>query len=175
MFRMRAGRLRLGCDLVDRNPWRSQPMWLLSVAQLLTFLAPGGSADPSEAVPPGQPEPIQTRQTYFAIRLKSTRSTIRRSGPWRFNSVSRDRGVTWEHANSVPQQRNTSCFMPQGRRVPSRADATGQAVFAQLRSRPGLRVVVGTRRWGWRSTLAGGGGRDRSQMAIDGANSRPKA
>ena len=42
-------------------------MWLLSVAQLLTFLAPGGSADPSEAVPPGQPEPIQTRQTYFAI------------------------------------------------------------------------------------------------------------
>ncbi len=123
-------------------------MWLLSVAQLLTFLAPGGSADPSEAVPPGQPEPIQTRQTYFAIPFEIDQIDHPTLGAVEIQlCVSRDRGVTWEHANSVPPTTKYFLFRAAGDgeywfAVRTR-DRSGSFRPAQIEG-PGLRVVVDT-------------------------------
>ncbi len=123
-------------------------MWLLSVAQVLTLLATGAPADPAGAVSPGLPEPIQTRQTYFAIPFEIDQIDHPTLGAVEIQlCVSRDRGVTWQHANSVTPTTKYFLF---------RAAGDGEYWFAvRTRDRsgsfrppqiagPGLRVVVDT-------------------------------
>ncbi len=124
-------------------------MWLLSIAQVLTVVATG--AQPGLAV--GQtagdlPDPISTRQTYFAIPFEIDQVDHPVLGAAEIQLyTSRDRGVTWQHEMSVAPTTKNFLF---------RAPADGEYWFAvRTRDRagsfrpplvkaPGLRVVVDT-------------------------------
>ena len=125
-------------------------MWLLSIAQMLTLAATG--AHPGVAVDqPGRnlPEPISTRQTYFAIPFEIDQVDHPVLGAAEVQLyTSRDRGVTWQHERSVPPTTKHFLF---------RAASDGEYWFAvrtrdragsfrpPLVNAPGLRVIVDTK------------------------------
>lgn len=124
-------------------------MWLLSIAQVLTVVATG--AQPGVAV--GQtsgdlPDPISTRQTYFAIPFEIDQVDHPVLGAAEVQLyTSRDRGVTWQHETSVAPTTKHFLF---------RAPSDGEYWFAvrtrdragsfrpPLVNAPGLRVIVDT-------------------------------
>ncbi len=124
-------------------------MWLLSIAQMLTVVAAGtqsGLAAGHESVSP--PEPISTRQTYFAIPFEIEQVDHPSLGAAEIQLwVSRDRGGTWQHETSVAPTTKHFLF---------RAPSDGEYWFAvrtrdhagnfrpQVINNSGLRVVVDT-------------------------------
>lgn len=125
-------------------------MWLLSIAQVLTVVATG--AQPGSAVGPRAgdlPEPLSTRQTYFAIPFEIDQVDHPVLGATEIQLyTSRDRGVTWQHETSVSPTTKQFLF---------RAASDGEYWFAvrtrdragnfrpPLISGPGLRVIVDTK------------------------------
>ncbi|MHB8901022.1 MAG: hypothetical protein ACYC6Y_19920 [Thermoguttaceae bacterium] len=124
-------------------------MWLHSLAQLLTLVATG--AEPAVAMGQGMggvPDPIPTRQTYFAIPFEIDQVDDPVIGAAEVQLyVSRDRGATWQHETSVA---------PNGRQFLFRASSDGEYWFAvrtrdragnfrpPLVTSPGLRVLIDT-------------------------------
>ena len=124
-------------------------MWLLSIAQVLTVVATG--AQPGMAVgqtPGDMPDPISTRQTYFAIPFEIDQVDHPVLGATEVQLyTSRDRGVTWQHETSVA---------PTAKHFLFRAPSDGEYWFAvrtrdragsfrpPLVNAPGLRVIVDT-------------------------------
>lgn len=124
-------------------------MWLLSIAQMLTVVAAGtqpGFTAGHESVSP--PEPISTRQTYFAIPFEIEQVDHPSLGAAEIQLwVSRDRGATWQHETSVAPTTKQFLF---------RAPSDGEYWFAvrtrdhagnfrpQVINNSGLRVIVDT-------------------------------
>jgi hypothetical protein len=124
-------------------------MWLLSIAQMLTVVATG--TPPGMATGDGSatiPDPIPTRQTYFAIPFEIDQMDHPVLGAAEIQLyVSRDRGATWQHETSVAPTTKLFLF---------RAPSDGEYWFAvRTRDRagnfrppligtPGLRVIIDT-------------------------------
>ena len=125
-------------------------MWLLSIAQVLTVVATGTQPGMVTGQTDGSlPEPIPTRQTYFAIPFEIDQVDHPVLGAAEIQLyVSRDRGVTWQHETSVA---------PSSKHFLFRAPSDGEYWFAvrtrdragsfrpPLVSTPGLCVVVDTK------------------------------
>jgi len=123
-------------------------MWLLSIAQVLTMVAAGNTPDAAQSAVAALPDPISTRQTYFAIPFEIDQIEHPTLGAAEIQLyVSRDRGVTWQHSTSVTPKTKHFLF---------RASGDGEYWFAvRTRDRagnhrppivrdPGLRVLVDT-------------------------------
>lgn len=125
-------------------------MWLLSIAHVLTVVATGAQPGISAGNSAGElPEPISTRQTYFAIPFEIDQVDHPTLGAAEIQLyTSRDRGATWQHETSVA---------PTAKQFLFRAASDGEYWFAvrtrdragnfrpSLVSAPGLRVVVDTK------------------------------
>ncbi len=155
-------------------------MWLLSIAQMLTVVATGAQPGMSAGQAVGnEPDPIPTRQTYFAIPFEIDQMDHPTLGAAEIQLfVSRDRGGTWQHETSVSPTTKNFLF---------RAPNDGEYWFAvrtrdkagnlrpPLINAPGLRVVVDTQA----PTLSieaqrGPAGQIIAKWKIDEANIKPE-
>ncbi len=124
-------------------------MWLLSIAQILAVAATGAQPELVGGQSSGSlPDPISTRQTYFAIPFEIDQIDHPVLGAAEIQLyVSRDRGSTWQHETSVAPTTKQFLF---------RAPSDGQYWFAvRTRDRagnfrppiidtPGLKVIIDT-------------------------------